>query len=90
LEILMFLPWIKLATDTSLLAMESQSVIFTRLTQIALGQGTPAEAMLMVTEKVSAFGEAAVTIALGGSPHKVVRGYRRHVKANVRRLKRER
>ena len=47
----------------------------------------PTEAMLMVTEKVSAFGEAAVTIAMGGSAHKVVRGYRRHVKANVRRLK---
>jgi hypothetical protein len=84
----MFLPWIKLATDTSLLAMESQSVIWTRLTQIALGQGTPAESMLMVTEKIGAFGEAALTIAMGGSPHKVVRGYRRHVKANVRRLKR--
>jgi hypothetical protein len=85
----MFLPWIKLATDTSLLAMESQSVIWTRLTQIAMGQGSPAETMLMMTEKVSAFGEAAATIAMGGSAHKVVRGYRRHVRANVRRLKRK-
>jgi hypothetical protein len=85
----MILPWMKLASDASLLAMESQAVIWTRLTEIAMGRGTPAETMLMVTEKVSAFAEAATTIAMGGSAHKVVRGYRRHVKANVRRLKRK-
>ena len=85
----MILPWMKLASDTSLLAMESQAVIWTRLTEIAMGRGTPAETMLMVTEKVSAFAEAATTIAMGGSAHKVVKGYRRHVRANVRRLKRK-
>ncbi|RDI58861.1 hypothetical protein DES45_105386 [Microvirga subterranea] len=85
----MILPWMKLASDTSLLAMESQAVIWARMTQIAMGRGTPAETMLMVTEKVSAFAEAAATIATGGSAHKVVRGYRRHVRANVRRLKRK-
>jgi hypothetical protein len=85
----MFLPWVKLATDASLLAMESQSVIWARLTQIAMGRGTPAESLLMVTEKVSAFTEAAATLAMGGSAHTVVRGYRKHVKANVRRLKRK-
>ncbi len=40
----------------------------------------------MVTEKVKAAGEAAVTIAMGGTPRKVVRGYRRKVQANHRRL----
>ncbi|MCP1547257.1 MULTISPECIES: hypothetical protein [Methylorubrum] len=29
----------------------------------------------MVTEKVKAAGEAAMTIAMGGTPRKVVRGY---------------
>ena len=84
----MILPWMKLASDTSLLAMESQAVIWTRLTEIAMGRGTPAETMLMVTEKVSAFAEAATIIATGGSAHKVVKGYRRKVRANAKRLKR--
>jgi hypothetical protein len=84
----MFLPWMNLTLTTTLLALESQGVIWTRLTQIALGQGTPAESMLMVTEKMAAFSEAMVTIAAGGSPDKVVKGYRRHVRANARRLRR--
>ncbi len=40
----------------------------------------------MVTEKVKAVGEAAMTIAMGGTPRKVVRGYRRKIQANHRRL----
>jgi hypothetical protein len=82
------LAWWKLATDTTLLAMEAQLVIATRLGQIAAGQGTAAEAQLMVTEKMLAFTEAAMTMASGGSAHQVVKGYRRHVGKNVRRLKR--
>jgi len=82
----MFVPWFQLSYSASLLAMESQAVIWTRLTQIALGQGTPAESMLMVTEKVAAFSEAMLTLASGGSAHTVVKDYRRHVKANVKRL----
>ncbi|MBM6593230.1 hypothetical protein [Microvirga pudoricolor] len=81
------LPWMQLTFNTTLLMMESQSVIWTRLSQIALGRGTPAESMLMVTEKMAAFSEAMLTLAAGGSPQKVVRGYRRHVRANVRRLR---
>lgn len=84
----MFLPWFKLAADTTLLAIESHMVITTRLTQIATGSGTAAEAQLMVTEKLLAFTEAAMTLAAGGSAHKVVRGYRKHVGQNVRRLRR--
>ncbi|WP_201832356.1 hypothetical protein [Microvirga zambiensis] len=84
----MILPWMKLATDTTMLALEAQSVIWTRVSRAAMGQGSPAENLLMVTEKVTALAEAAVTIATGGSPHKVVRGYRRKVRANVKRLKR--
>lgn len=84
----MLFSWVKLAADASMLAIEAQTVIWTRLTQIALGRGTPAESMLMVTEKVAAFAEASATIATGGSAHKVVKGYRKHVRANVRRLRR--
>ena len=86
----MFGPWLKLATETTLLAIESQLVIGTRLTQAALGQGSLAENQLMLTEKFLAATEAAGTLATGGSAHKVVRGYRKRVKANLRRLERSR
>ncbi|MCD6070767.1 MAG: hypothetical protein K0S42_1283 [Microvirga sp.] len=45
----MFLSWVTLATDATMLTMESQSVIWARLSQIALGRGSPAENLLMVT-----------------------------------------
>jgi hypothetical protein len=83
---MMFLSWVTLATDATMLTMESQSVIWARLSQIALGRGSPAENLLMVTEKVNAFAEAAVTIAAGGTAHHVVKGYRKKVRANVQRL----
>ena len=53
---------------------------------MALGRGSPAENLLMVTEKVNAFAEAAATIAAGGTAHHVVKGYRQKVLANVQRL----
>ncbi len=83
----MFGAWIRLATDTTLLTLEAQSVIGMRLTQLALGQGNPTEAQLMVTEKMLAFMDAATTIAAGGSAHAVAEDYRRRVQANARRLK---
>jgi hypothetical protein len=84
----MFAPWLKLATDTTLLAVESHSVIAMRLTQIAVGRGTPAEAHLMVAEKLQAFAEATVQIAGGASTQSVVTGYRKKVRANAKRLRR--
>jgi len=51
-----------------------------------MGRGTAAETQLMVTEKMLALVEAAGTVAMGGSAHKVVSGYRKRVRANVRRL----
>lgn len=84
----MLLPWMKLATDTTLLAFEAQMVIWTRVSRAAMGQGSTAENMLMVTEKVTAFAEAAATLVAGGSAHKIVKGYRKKVRANVKRLKR--
>jgi hypothetical protein len=83
---MMFLSWVTLATDTTMLTMEAQSVIWARLSQMALGRGSPAENLLMVTEKVNAFAEAAATIAAGGTAHHVVKGYRQKVLANVQRL----
>jgi hypothetical protein len=43
LEILMLVLWLNLATDTTMLAMEAQSVIWARTSQMAMGQGTPDE-----------------------------------------------
>src|SRR5215207_894948 len=81
-------PLLSLAEDTALLALEAQTVIGIRLTQLSLGgPAAGAEAQRMVTEKVSAFAEAAALLATGGSAHEVVKGYRKHVQANVRRLR---
>jgi len=44
------------------------------------------EARRMVYEKVAAANEAGQTLALGGSAQNVVKGYRRKVRANRRRL----
>ena len=83
----MLVLWMKLATDTTMLAMEAQSVIWARMSQVAMGQGTPDETLLMVTEKVNAFAEAAAMIAAGGSAQQVVSGYRQKVQANAERLR---
>jgi hypothetical protein len=83
---MMFLSWVTLATDATMLTIESQSVIWARLSQMALGRGSPTENLLMVTEKVNAFAEAAATIAAGGTAHHVVKSYPKKVRANVKRL----
>jgi hypothetical protein len=77
----------KITMDTALLGLEAQSVIGLRLSQIGLGQGNPAEALLMITEKMLAFMDAATTVATGGSAEALVEGYRRRVQANARRLR---
>jgi len=84
----MFGPWLRFSVDATMLAFEAQNVVAMRLTSAALGRGSHAENTLMVTEKVSAFIEAAAAVAAGGSTHHVVRGYRKHVRANARRLRR--
>ena len=85
----MFVALMSLAEDTALLALEAQIVSGMRLGQFWFG-GPAAwiEAQRMVTEKASAFAEAATVLATGGSAHQVVKGYREHVQANVRRLMR--
>ncbi len=76
-----------LGTELAMLSVEAHMVIGQRMAMFMLG-GPKArrEAQLAVTEKVKAAGEAAMTIAMGGTPRKVVRGYRRKVQANHRRL----
>ena len=79
--------WWKLSTDLTMLGVESQLVIGQRIAMIAVGgPKARSEAKRMVNEKVLAAGDAAVTLAMGGSLSKVVRGYRKKVKANHRRL----
>jgi hypothetical protein len=76
-----------LTAEGARLGIEAQQVIALRIVRIAAG-GSEAqnEIVRMMTEKLAAFTEAAVTLATGGSTQKVVRRYRTRVKANARRL----
>jgi hypothetical protein len=85
----MFGPWIRLSLDATMLAVEAQTVIGLRLMMLgAGGTAAQAEAHRMVAEKSRAFAEAATTLAMGGTAHTVVAGYRKHVRANAQRLRR--
>jgi hypothetical protein len=87
-------PWTSMAMQTALLALESQQVIAMRLTKFAFGgPGVQREAELMVSEKMESLAETSqmmILAALGGKKDlgagKVVRHYRKKVRANVRRL----
>jgi hypothetical protein len=79
--------WMKLALDTSMLALEAQQVIGLRLMKLALGGPMATrEANRMVAEKVIALGESAAKVATGSTTRSVVKGYRKKVRANRRRL----
>jgi len=79
----MFSSWF----DMTMLAMESQQVIWLRTMKLASG-GPEAgvEAQRMVSEKVAAASQAAMNLMSGHSPDSVVKSYRRKVRANARRL----
>jgi hypothetical protein len=85
-----FKDWFGLTVDAWRLGFEAQQVIGLRMLKIAAG-GAAAEAELtrMVLEKAAAFSEATVTLATGGSPTRVLRRFRTHVRANQRRLNRK-
>jgi hypothetical protein len=75
--------WVNLV----LLGIESQRVIGLRLTKIAAGGPQAAlEAQLMVSEKVLEGISAGSRLMLGAKPNSVVRGYRKKVRANAKRL----
>ncbi|TNC11413.1 hypothetical protein FF100_20030 [Methylobacterium terricola] len=85
----MYDSWLRLGLDTVRLGLEAQTVVALRLAKLSLG-GTAAqiEAERMVTEKMEAAAEAAMTLASGGTAERVVRDYRRKVRANAVRLSR--
>lgn len=85
----MFGSWCTLPLDAMMLAFESQAVIGLRLARLATGGAAAAtEAECMVSEKIFAAGEAAMTMAMGGSAATVISDYRSRVRANHRRLSR--
>ena len=81
--------WINLAFESAALCRDAQAVIGLRLFKICTG-GVHArkEAQRMVTEKGLAAARAYGVIVSGGSSAKVLRGYRKAVRANKRRLSR--
>ncbi|WP_448956470.1 hypothetical protein [Labrys neptuniae] len=79
----MFNYWMNL----SMLAIEAQQVVWLRTLKMASGgQEAAREAERMVTEKIIAAQAAATTMMTGGSAKKVIGGYRKKVRSNVRRL----
>jgi hypothetical protein len=78
-----FPSWINLM----MLTWEAQQAIWLRSIRLAQGgAGAKTEASRMVSEKVAA-GAAATRAVMGGaSADRVVRGYRRKVRANIKRL----
>jgi hypothetical protein len=90
-------PWLALGMKAFQLTVEAQTVIALRMLRLAAGGARmEAEAARMVSEKVLAAGEAqaaATAAAMRGSKShvvagKVLRAYRKRVKANRRRLSR--
>lgn len=89
-DLTIFRDWFGFSVDALRLGLEMQQVIGLRLLKVA-GGGVAAEAELarMVVEKAAAFAEAGATLATGGTPNRVVRRLRSHVRANQRRLTRK-
>ncbi|MDP4006050.1 hypothetical protein [Methylobacterium sp. NEAU K] len=83
----MLFAWWKTSLDMAMLGLEAQEVIAQRMAMFALGgPAAQVEAQLMVTEKIMAASETALMVAAGASNGKVIRNYRRKVRANALRL----
>lgn len=81
--------WWELSADMTMAGMEAQRVIALRILKLAAGgPAASKEAHKMISEKIAASVEAAVTLASGGSADSVVRRYRSIIRANGRRLSR--
>ena len=78
---------INLWFNMTMLAAESQRVVWLRMMKISWG-GVAAEreTKQMVSEKVVAATIAAGRVMTGSTPTAIVKGYRRKVRANARRL----
>jgi hypothetical protein len=84
----MFAIWLA-AAEWTLLGFDAQRVIALRVMKIAAGGSSArSEVSRMMTEKVPAAAEAVAILTRGGSGRRVIRRYRTHVRANVRRLSR--
>ncbi|SDR45344.1 hypothetical protein SAMN05519103_03333 [Rhizobiales bacterium GAS113] len=84
----MYMNWMKLSWNMGMLALESQKVIALRLAKLSIGgKGGSQEATDMVSEKVAAAGQAAVSLATGRSAVAVTKQYRKKVRSNLRRLR---
>lgn len=86
--------WTRAGIDAWALSVEASTVIGLRMAKLAAGgaAGT-AEAQLMVSEKMQSVAELQVAMLTGGlgttplaGTNKVIRHYRRKVKANRKRL----
>lgn len=93
----MFNPWLELTFKTMQLGFDAQNVIALRMMRFAAGGARGQnEARRMVTEKIAAGGQAQLTAVSGiitGQKDtvvagKVLRGLRKQVRANKRRLSR--
>ncbi len=79
----MFKAWF----DATMFAAECQRVIALRTMKVMSGgRAGEREACRMVDEKFYAAAEAGMTLWSGGSADAVMRGYRRRVRRNARRL----
>ncbi len=93
----MFNPWLVLTFKAVQLGLEAQSVVALRMLRLASGGArSQAELSLMVGEKIAAVAEAQMVTAaalMSGQEDHVVAGkalnvFRKHVRANKRRLSR--
>ena len=75
--------------NVGMLAAEAQHVMWLRCMRLAAGGSTAqAEAQRMLSEKVAFAAPVAAGIVMGESSEKVVKRYRKAVRANRRRLSR--
>ena len=73
--------------DLGMLAAESQQVMWLRYLKLAAGGSkASAETRRMVSEKVAVAAQAGIGAMLGDAPGRVVKRYRKKVRANRRRL----
>ena len=73
--------------NIGMLAAEAQQVMWLRCMRLAArGPTASAEAQRMVSEKLALAGPVAAGILMGDSAVKVVKRYRKKVRANRRRL----
>lgn len=75
--------------NVMMLTFEAQQAIWLRTMRLALGgAAAEAEASRMISEKVAANAAATRALMGGASADRVVKGYRRKVRANIKRLSR--